>query len=124
MIECPQDQAKGTAFVIDGGLVVTNSHVIGTCGPEALVGISPVSIEPVKFLKLVTDPNRDLALLCPRTRLPFTLELNGDAHPQVETEVETWGYPLRYNDATPILSRGYVAGYRINIKQFENGFVA
>ncbi len=29
----------------------------------------------------------------------------------METEVETWGYPLRYNLTAPILSRGYLSGY-------------
>lgn len=122
MIECPKDHRKGTGFVIHGGdVITTNSHVVGTCSAEELVGKSPVSIEPVKFLKLVRDPNRDLALLCAGKPLAFSLELNGEEHPQVETEVETWGYPLRYNDAAPILSRGYVAGYRMDVKQSESG---
>ena len=29
----------------------------------------------------------------------------------MESDVETWGYPLRYDLGAPILSRGYVAGY-------------
>ena len=123
MIECPKDHGKGTGFAIHGGHVITtNSHVVGTCSADELVGKSPVSIEPVKFLKpVMRDPNRDLALLCASKPLPFSLELNGDEHPWVETEVETWGYPLRYNDAAPILSRGYVAGYRMDVKQLESG---
>lgn len=122
MIECQKDHLKGTGFVIHGGdVITTNSHVVSTCGAHELVGTSPVSAEPVKFLKLETDSNRDLALLCASKPLPFSLELNGDEHPQVETEVETWGYPLRYSDAAPILSRGYVAGYRMDVKQSEGG---
>jgi Trypsin-like peptidase domain len=42
-----------------------------------------------------------------------SLELKGDENPPVETEVETWGYPLRYQDSAPVLSRGYVAGYTL-----------
>ena len=122
LIECPKDQRKGTGFVIHGGdVITTNSHVVGTCNAEELVGVSPVSSEQVRFLKIEQDPNRDLALLCSSKALPFSLELNGDEHPAVETEVETWGYPLTYNDAAPILSRGYVAGYRMDVKEAVNG---
>jgi S1-C subfamily serine protease len=121
MIQCPRDAAKGTGFVLSGGgIITTNSHVVGSCNAEDLVGISAVSNEPVKFTQLERDPNRDLALLCPTKPLPFSLELNGDERPPVETDVETWGYPLRYNDRAPILSRGYVAGYRMNQKSLDS----
>jgi S1-C subfamily serine protease len=69
----------------------------------------------------VQDPNRDLALLCPAKALTESLELNGDENPAVETEVETWGYPLRYEDPAPILSRGYVAGYRMEVRPQADG---
>jgi hypothetical protein len=106
-IECPKDSAKGTGFVIHGGdVITTNSHVVGSCTAEELIGISSVSDQPVKFTKLTRDSNRDLALLCASKPLAYSLELEGDEHPDVETEVETWGYPLRYNDVAPILSRG------------------
>jgi S1-C subfamily serine protease len=112
MIECRKDNGKGTGFVISGGNVITtNSHVVGTCSAEDLVGISAVSNEPVKFSGVVSDPDRDLALLCATKRLPFPLTLGKSEKPDVETEVETWGYPLRYESPAPVLSRGYVAGY-------------
>jgi Trypsin-like peptidase domain len=121
MIRCLKDGIKGTGFVLSGGdIITTNSHVVGNCSAEELDGLSSVSDEPVKFLKLERDPNRDLALLCASKPLPFTLELNGEDRPPVETEVETWGYPLRYNDRAPILSRGYVAGYRMNQKSADS----
>jgi hypothetical protein len=121
-IECRKDNVKGTGFVIQkGALVTTNAHVISSCTAEELKGISSVSAEPVKFTTLKIDSNRDLAILCPSKPLPYSLVLGGDEHPEVETEVETWGYPLRYNDSAPILSRGYVAGYRLNVKRSENG---
>jgi hypothetical protein len=111
-IECPKDGVKGTGFVVAGvGIVVTNAHVTSNCGATELAGVSPVSSEPVKFSSMVKDDNRDLALLCPIHAPPFSLKLSGDEKPLVETEVETWGYPLRYNRAAPILSRGYLAGY-------------
>jgi len=114
MLYCPKDGMKGTGFVLSGGgIITTNSHVVGICGAEELVGISAVSAEPVKFLKIEKDSNRDLALLCPSKPLPFSLELKGDENPPVETEVETWGYPLIYQDPAPIRNPGYVAGYTL-----------
>src|ERR1700674_802515 len=111
-IECPKDNAKGTGFVVSGvGVIATNAHVAGNCSATDLVGVSPVSNEPVKFSSMVKDDNRDIALLCPTKALAFSLKLSGDEQPLVETEVETWGYPLRYNRAAPVLSRGYLAGY-------------
>jgi S1-C subfamily serine protease len=112
MIQCPKANGKGTGFVFSGGSVIaTNSHVVGNCSAEELVGKSSVSAEDVKFVSMERDPDRDLALLCTTKPLPFSLELKGDENPPVETEVETWGYPLRYQDSAPVLSRGYVAGY-------------
>jgi len=111
-IECPKDNIKGTGFVVSGfGIITTNAHVVGNCSAAELVGGSPVSNDQVKFSSIEKDSNRDLALLCPTKALPFSLKLNGDEKPLVETEVETWGYPLRYNLTAPILSRGYLAGY-------------
>jgi S1-C subfamily serine protease len=121
-IECGKDNTKGTGFAIGNGEVITtNSHVVGTCTAEDLVGISSVKEQPVRFTVLARDSNRDLALLCAGQPPPYTLKLSGDEHPDVETEVETWGYPLRYNDTAPILSRGYVAGYRLDVKRPEGG---
>jgi S1-C subfamily serine protease len=112
MLQCPKDGIKGTAFVLSGGgIITTNSHVVGNCSAEELVGKSSVSAEDVKFATVEKDPNRDLALLCATKPLPFGLQLKGDENPPVETEVETWGYPLRYQGSAPVLSRGYVAGY-------------
>jgi hypothetical protein len=122
MIQCPKDNAKGTGFVILGGkIITTNSHVVGSCGFGDLIGKSSVSNEPVKFSAMVRDTVRDLALLCATKPLPFVLKLSGGEKPQVETEVETWGYPLRYQSPAPILSRGYVAGYWTEVRPQTNG---
>jgi S1-C subfamily serine protease len=97
MLWCPKSHMKGTGFVIgDGALVTTNSHVVGNCSADELVGVSSVSKERVTFTHLERDENRDLALLCAPKPLPFSLQLSSDGAADVETEVETWGYPLRY----------------------------
>ena len=111
-ISCPKVGRKGTGFVISGGEVITtNQHVVDGCTFDELEGASSISDKPVKFTNMIVDTNRDLAILCVSDRLPSSLELNGDDNPSVETEVETWGYPLKYEGPAPILSRGYVAGY-------------
>lgn len=122
MIQCPKENRKGTGFVISGGgVVTTNSHVVGSCRAEELVGISAVTDKPVKFSAMVGDTERDLALLCPTEPLPSFLTLSDGQKADVETEVETWGYPLRYQSPAPILSRGYVAGYWTEQRTREDG---
>jgi S1-C subfamily serine protease len=121
MIQCPKDNSKGTGFaLLGGGVITTNSHVVGSCTKEELKGISSLSEEPVTFSSMVQDTNRDLALLCTANPLATKgLELNGDERPAIDTEVVTWGYPLRYELPAPILSRGYVAGYWLETRQVK-----
>jgi S1-C subfamily serine protease len=118
MIVCPKDLKKGTGFVLsEGNVIVTNSHVLASCTARELVGHSAVTSEPIEFTAMQTDNNRDLAILCASKPLPFTLQLSGGGNPPVESEVETWGYPLSHEDPAPLLSRGYVAGYSTNTRE-------
>ena len=36
MIVCPQAGSKGSGFLINGGLVVTNEHVVRGCGANQI----------------------------------------------------------------------------------------
>jgi S1-C subfamily serine protease len=111
LIVCRKDGKKGTGFALaQGGLIVTNSHVVGSCAAQELVAASSLGRQIV-FSGFIRDTNRDLALLCPTTPVVDGLQLAADGNPQIETEIETWGYPLSYQNFAPILSRGYVAGY-------------
>jgi hypothetical protein len=122
MVMCRKDGIKGTGFSLSGGgVITTNSHVVGSCTAGELEGRWSLSDHPVKFIGIVKDPNRDLALLCPARPLTASLVLSGDENPAVETEVETWGYPLRYENPAPILSRGYVAGYTVETHSRGSG---
>lgn len=122
MVVCRKDNSKGTGFILSPGwMIVTNDHVVKTCAAGELE-ITPSSTnETVKIVDIKSDANRDLAVLCTDKALPFSLTTAGDEHPTIETEVETWGYPLKYQSRAPILSRGYVAGYSSDIMPADRG---
>ncbi len=120
-IVCPKDRKKGTGFVLeDSGIVMTNAHVVGSCAPQELEATSSLG-DAVKFSKGISDKNRDLAILCPTKRPLVGLRLSEAKNPSVDNDVETWGYPLRWDSSAPILSRGYVAGYVDRTYRGENG---
>lgn len=111
LVYCPASKMKGTSFLLKSGLIVTNNHVIKGCTKDDLEAYSP-SGKKITFGALVTDPIRDLALLRPTDNLQGGLELAAAGNPALETAVSTFGFPLSFNGPAPILSVGYVAGYR------------
>ena len=110
LIVCPGVGA-GTGFLHESGAVVTNSHVVATCDETTLIGLTS-SNRQIRFSKIINDPGRDLALLIPKDTLSHGLRLLAKDNPPPGTEVSTWGYPLLYNGATPLLSVGYISGFR------------
>jgi len=114
LIACPNGPAFtiGTGFLLDSGVVVTNTHVVATCTEQNLFGISTAN-KRVTFSSIIKDADRDLALLVPAEKLANGLRLAARAdNPEPGTEVTTWGYPFAYNGVSPLLSVGYVSGYR------------
>lgn len=111
LVVCPKTDKKGTAFLLNSGTMVTDNHVVDGCSGTDLWAMSPMGVKII-FSKMVTDPNRDLALLRPMSRLEGGFELGSDMSPKVGTQVTTWGFPLIYNGPAPLLSNGYVAGFR------------
>jgi S1-C subfamily serine protease len=110
LIVCQKAGRKGTAFLLNNGLLVTNFHVVTGCATGDLWARSPMG-QTISFEKMETDDKRDLALLKPSKHLDGGLELGADVEPPPETRVKTWGFPLSYEGLAPILSMGYVAGY-------------
>jgi S1-C subfamily serine protease len=111
LIACP-DVGIGSGFLLETGIVVTNSHVVATCTENTLFGISTAN-KQVKFSRVIKDTNRDLALLIPTENLPNGLKLTAADNPAPPgTPVTTWGYPFAYNGTSPLLSVGYVSGFR------------
>ena len=110
LIACP-NVGFGSGFLLDTGIIVTNVHVVATCTEQTLVGISTTN-KSVKFSRIVLDAGRDLALLVPAEKLTNGLKLAAKDSPVPGTTVSTWGYPFGYNGISPLLSVGYVSGYR------------
>lgn len=112
LVVCPIDQISGSGFLLSNGLMVTNNHVIGTCDKNTLFALSSDN-NRVLFAQIEKDVDRDLALLRPSELRSGGLRLSAELRgPVPGTTVTTWGYPLLYNGVSPLLSVGYIAGYR------------
>jgi S1-C subfamily serine protease len=112
LIVCPNVSA-GTGFLLNSGVIVTNAHVVASCDERNLSGVTDKN-QRIRFSKVIKDEGRDLALLLPTERLTNGLKLATKDNPPPGTIVSTWGYPLLYNGATPLLSVGYVSGFRVD----------
>lgn len=111
MLVCPSSAKKGSAFLLKRNFVLTNAHVVEGCSAETLIGFSSDGAE-VRFTKMITDPVRDLALLRPSTTIEGGLELSHSDNVSVGIVVSTWGFPLGYNGPAPLLSVGYLSGFK------------
>jgi len=110
LLVCTSTKMKGTGFLIDNGLVVTNNHVVSGCNADQMMGVTSAGVQ-IRFLKVTADPDVDLALLKPSQKMIGGLHLASGEKPPVGTSVSTWGYPLQFNGPTPLLSTGYIAGF-------------
>ncbi len=109
LIYCAKTQSKGTGFLIKGSYVITNWHVVKNCSAQEVIAIGSDG-RKLKFKALVTDDDRDLAILTPDSSIKDGLEIDSQKV-KTETKVLTWGHPLAYNGPAPILSVGYLAGF-------------
>jgi hypothetical protein len=110
LLICPFAQMKGTGFLIDAGLIVTNNHVLNGCTAEQMQGITSQG-SAITFTKSAVDKDVDLALLKPSHQLTGGLHLAAADKPKVGASVSTWGYPLAFNGPAPILSTAILAGF-------------
>ena len=117
LLYCPKTMMKGTGFLVSGGLVVTNNHVVDGCAATDIIA-NPFGDQQIGFDKMATDNEVDLAVLRPKKKLAGGLELGPDQDPVLQTQVHTFGFPLTYNGPAPLLSVGYVAGF---VKDGEDG---
>lgn len=116
LVVCTKTSQKGTGFLLRSGQVITNEHVVRGCQAADIFGISSFG-ERVLFSKTSTDTTRDLAVLFPQKKLDGGLTLSSsDKGLSVGTAVSTWGFPLGYNGPAPLLSVGYLSGYKAEMK--------
>lgn len=109
-IETPA--ASGSGFVVDGGYVVTNAHVIDPYDRASVVFEGGVRFDdvPVHAVDLLAD----LALLGPLTGLPAVVPLASGAELEKGDRVFLVGYPGETRRDTPdvTISQGIVAQLR------------
>lgn len=111
LVVCPNTEQKGTGFLVDNGVIVTNEHVVRGCNSADIFAVSSFGNQIV-FTGVRTDAARDLAALNPATPLTGGLKLGSTAKLAVGNIVRTWGHPLGYNGPPPLLSVGYLSGFR------------
>ncbi len=112
LVLCKDTGSKGTGFLLANGYVITNLHVI-TGKLENIVLVSYDGQE-IKCQKWYFDINKklDLIILIPQISLSGGLELSSNEITNIGTPVHTWGYPLGYQGPAPLLSVGYLAGFK------------
>jgi S1-C subfamily serine protease len=120
LIVCPDSNSGGSGFLLSTGVMVTNSHVVSTCTEKTLFGLSTAN-KKVTFSRIIADRDRDLALLILTEKLVNGLKLAATDNPLPGTTVTTWGYPFLYNGVSPLLSVGYVSGFREVTDDGEGG---
>lgn len=111
MIVCPKTLKKGTGFLIKTGQIITNEHVVRDCLVSEIYAYSSYR-KKISFRQILLDEKRDLAILIPAEKIQGGLSLGSDDNLLVGKLVFTWGFPLGYNGPPPILSVGYLSGFK------------
>ena len=111
LIVCPKSGSKGTAFQLKTGEFITCTHVVGNSTPSEIIAISPYA-STIRFTKVITDTLRDIAFLVPTMKLKGGLSLGNEDSLKIGNIVTTWGFPYGHNGPTPLLSVGYLSGFK------------
>jgi len=111
MIICSKTLSKGTGFLIKTGQIITNEHVVRDCSVSEIYAYSSYR-KKISFRQIILDEKRDLAILIPTEEIQGGLSLGSDDNLLVGTLVSTWGFPLGYSEPPPILSVGYLSGFK------------
>ena len=121
LIFCPKTGNKGTGFLIKSGQIITNWHVVENCSASEIFGFSSAGYK-IEFQTLKIDKNRDLVMLFPKNALKGGLEIK-DQEIKTGFQVSTWGYPLGYNGPAPLLTIGYLSGFKDHKKNEKSKVV-
>lgn len=111
MVKGTANGSKGTGFVLKSGHVITNEHVIrGNSSSEIFLNSS--TGDEIPIVNSIVDNERDLAILEPKSKISGGLVLGDDSVISVGEMVSTWGFPLGYDGPAPLLSVGFLAGFK------------
>lgn len=111
LIVCPDSGSKGTGFQLRSGVIITCAHVIGKSKAFEIMAISPDNSR-IWFKDMKIDVNRDLAILTPISNLTGGLSIGNEDSLKLGNIVSTWGFPYGHNGPSPLLSVGFLAGYK------------
>jgi len=105
---------KGTGFLFKKKYIITNTHVVITEDINQVEVISSLG-EKLKINKIIKDEKKDLAVIeLKEERGDKGLDIDENSEIKPGLMISTWGYPLGYNGPAPLLSVGYIAGFREN----------
>lgn len=102
------DAMGGSGFLIEDGCIVTNAHVVDQAVAVDITGAHTTTSAEVVGL----DPERDLAVLEPHTRVDGHRFAFSDTPPSVGDEVAALGFPL---GEAASMSRGTVSAVQRHI---------
>jgi hypothetical protein len=111
IILCPRNNSKGTGFLYKSGHIITNWHVVKDCSSNEIIAISSKG-DKIEFIDVVTNKDKDLALLTPKEQLDNGLEIDTSYEIKPGIQISTWGHPLGYNGPAPLLSIGHISGFK------------
>lgn len=106
-----QSHTKGTGFLLNNGIILTNAHVVEPARPDDIKVISAYG-KNIEIERIIKDRTRDIAILIPANERNGGLALSEDNDLSPGLQVSTWGHPLGYSGPAPILSVGFLAGYQ------------
>lgn len=102
--------SHGSGFLIKGGVIITNWHVVSYADPSQLRVTTSDGIE--KDIKsIISDSVKDLAILIPYATFKGGYELESEDSILVGNQVYSWGFPFHYS--TALLTVGYISGFRV-----------
>ena len=111
LIGCPNTGSKGTGFQLKTGEFITCAHVVGNSPASEIIAIS-FNNSIVRFSKVIKDTIRDLAILVPTNNHKGGLTLGNEDSLKIGNIVNTWGFPYGHNGPSPLLSVGYLSGFK------------
>lgn len=108
-VYCADSTTVGSGFVHKSGKVITAEHVIRDCAVSKL-RLLHLGRE-IRVKEVVSDPDRDLALLVPGEKLRVrALKIRKKSALPIGAQVSAWGFPVGYQAKLPMLSVGYLSG--------------